>query len=193
MISEPEIVGFPVVNVTPLVLIKPPPLTVTPFSFANIKSAFWPAISIVPLIFDPLFPVTSVKIAFAALFKFGLWTTIPPILVTTGSFVALLLKITPFPAPTLKSINLLWEIPPEFGLVICITSVPLALSVIEGPPEACGFISFAPLFLVLKSLAITFSSINPIWPVIKKATIKLKVILLLFFKLCFNIFSFLFK
>ena len=171
-------------------MINPPPFTVIPFSLAKIKSAFCPAISIVPLIAEALLPVTSLNIAEADFCKLGLCDTIPPVFETYGFVVELLLKITPFPLPTLKSINLLWDIPPAFGSTIFTTSIPLALVLIFGPPVS-GFISLFCFCLTLKSLAKSSVSKNPpICPVIKKATTKLKVILRLFFKLCFSNFSF---
>ena len=192
--SIPELVtvGLPVVNVTPLVLINPPPFTVIPFSLAKMKSAFCPATSIVPLIAETLLPVTSLNMAEADFCRLGLCVTIPPVFETYGSFVELLLKITPFPLPTLKSINLLCDIPPIFGATIFTTSIPLALVVIPGPPLLkSGLISLFCFCLALKSLAKSSVSKNPpICPVIKKATTKLKVILRLFFKLCFSNFSF---
>ena len=156
------------------------------------KSAFCPATSIVPLIADALLPVTSLNMAEAEVFRLGLCDTIPPVFETYGSLVELLLKITPFPLPTLKSINLLWDIPPAFGSTIFTTSIPLALVVIPGPPLLGSvFISLFCFCLTLKSLAKSSVSKNPpTCPVIKNETIKLKVILRLFFKLCFSNFSF---
>ena len=177
---------------------NPPPFTEIPFSLARMKSAFWPAISTVPSIFEILLPVTSVKIALAAVpglpswLRLGLWVTIPPVLDTTGAPVALLLKIALFSLPTLKSTNLLWDNPLESGLTILIRSFPLALVDMEGPPVS-GFILLAERFLALKSLAKTSSPTKSIPPVIKKATIKLKVILFLFLRECFKIFSLIFK
>ena len=170
---------------------KPPPFTVIPFSLAKIKSAVFPAISTVPAILEALLPVTSVRIAFASVFKPVFLVTIPPVFVTTASCVPLLLKITLFPLPTLKSINLLWDIP--FWLsFISTTSVLFILCVICGPSVA-GFSILAPIFLALKSLAEASSSTKPNPPVIKKVTIKLRVILLLFLRWCFSNLSLNFK
>ena len=164
---------------------KVAPFKVIPFSLARIKSALAPNISMSPLILDTLFPVTSFKITLALLVKLEFLVTCPPI--CEVPFSILLLNIRPFPVPTLRSINLLWEIPLEFGLTILTTSVLLAEVFKLGPPWS-GLTKLFSLFLVLKSLACSSSQAIP--PVIRKATIRLKVIFCFFFKNLLSSFSF---